>query len=158
MKNSPPLASVMSEVTWNRRRGPPPREGPSAKFFITANYVEAGENTLETDFVKIRENMGEVACGPDGKLEAAMFWEERGHNTGNPHFHGILIFKRGYRTRCTWVANLLVDTLGLQVRPHIEPLKDLRGAVQYRDKPSKGEAWNKWVPNGRSPNFFAVIH
>ncbi|AEM05801.1 REP 1 [Rodent stool-associated circular genome virus] len=123
----------MSEVTmWHRKKGPAKQENKGSKFFLTINYVEAGIETLKSDFQKIRDYM-DVACTPNGAIEAVQFWEERGHETGNPHMHGIIMFKRSHRCRCPTVANLLVDTLGIQVRPHIEPLKDLRGAVKYRD-------------------------
>lgn len=144
----------MSEVRPNKRVE---REHVGAKFFLTINYSEAGVETLHADFERIAEGLPDM-CTSGGKLEAATFWEERGLETGNPHVHGILIMKREHRTRCPALANALVDVLGLQVRPHIEPLKDLQGAIKYRDKPSKAEAWNKWTDGSTSPAFFALIH
>lgn len=144
----------MSEVQMNRK---PARENKGSSFFLTINYQEAGIEALQADFVKISEELPDM-CTSGGILEAASFWEERGLDTGNPHLHGILIFKRDHRTRCPAVANLLSDVLGLTVRPHIEPLKDLRGAIQYRDKPSKAEAWSKWTDGTRAPSFFVLIH
>lgn len=135
----------------------PRREEKGAKFFATLNYVELGEAALLEDFHKLQDN-ADVMTGPEGKLEVMSAWEERGLDTGNPHMHMIIVFKTAYRTRCPAVANLLIDVLGLQVRPHIEPLKDLRGAVQYRDKPSKAEAWDKWTDRSRTPAFFVLIH
>lgn len=60
----------MSEVTWNRKKGPVKREQKGSKFFLTINYVEAGIETLKDDFKKIRDYM-DNACGPEGALEAA---------------------------------------------------------------------------------------
>lgn len=144
---------------WHRRKGPVPgqREQKGSKFFLTANYVDSGVELLHDDFHKINE-YAELMCGRDGTLQMACFWEERGTHTGNPHYHGILVFKTEARTRCAAVANALIDTLGIQVRPHIEPLKDLQAAVQYRDKPEKAEAWAKWVTDGSLPAFFVLIH
>lgn len=136
---------------------PSKRETLSSRFFLTINYAEAGVETLLEDFHKLQDE-AEVMCGPEGKLEMLSCWEERGLDTGNPHLHGIVVFKRQYRTRCPAVANLLLDVLGLRVRPHIEPLRDLPGAVRYRDKASKAEAWDKWTDGSRAPAFFVLIH
>lgn len=99
MNNFPRSLSVMSEVTWNRKKGPVKREQPGSKYFITANYVEAGEKALLEDFEKLQDN-ADVMCGPEGKLQVLSFWEERGGDTGNPHMHGIIVFKTQYRCRC----------------------------------------------------------
>lgn len=145
----------------NRRKGPVPREkqeNKGTKFFLTLNYVQVGIELLHEDCRRIREGV-ELMAGPDGCLHAAMFWEERGLTTGNPHLHGILVYKSDFRTRCAAVANALCDTLGLAVRPHVEPCKDIVAAVAYRDKASKKEAWVKWNNEpGAVPFFGLMIH
>lgn len=144
---------------WNRRRGPVPgqREQKGSTFFLTGNYAEAGIERLHEDLHKIHEH-AELMCGEGGHMQMACFWEERGKDTGNPHYHGIIVFRREARTRCAAVANALEERLGIQVRPHIEPLRDLAAAVRYRDKPEKAEAWQKWVHDGSLPAFFVLIH
>lgn len=99
LNNFPRSLSVMSEVTWNRKKGPVKREEKSAKYFITANYAEIGVEKLLEDFNKLQDEASTL-CGPEGTLEMLSCWEERGLDTGNPHFHGIIVFKREHRCRC----------------------------------------------------------
>lgn len=126
-----------------------------SRVFLTGNYVEEGVDALGEDLLLFEEKIG-AEVGPEGMLDAACIWEERGLETGNPHYHAILIFKRQYRSRLSQIADLVCKKAGLRVWPHIEPLRDLAAAMQYRDKPSKAEAWSKWGEG--LPYFFAGIH
>lgn len=74
----------------------PKRENKNSSFFLTINYQEKGVDVLLQDFEKITAELPDM-CTSNGVLEAASFWEERGLDTGNPHLHGIMIFKREHR-------------------------------------------------------------
>lgn len=143
----------MSEVAMNRR---PEELNPGtrwANFFFTANYVETGIDALIQDFGSMKQWLPAV-CSAEGDLRAACIWEERGHETGNPHLHGVLIFKTSSRKRPPQVANLLVDCCSLQVRPHVEICRSVPAAMAYRDKPEKAQAWEQFGDPSRQPLFF----
>lgn len=101
--------------------------------------------------------MTETLGDPTNFLQLATFWEERGKDTGNPHWHGIFVLTRQHRMRPlqfkAWLQSLLEEL----PEPHVEVCKNIAAAAEYRDKPGKAEAWQKWQGNTREPAFFVLI-
>ncbi len=94
----------MSEVRMNHR--PTQRPNKMSSFFVTCNYAAMGEAANERipcdlEHLKIacESKMTQTLGDPENYLQLATFWEERGTNTGNPHWHGVFVLTRQHRMR-----------------------------------------------------------
>lgn len=93
----------------------------------------------------------------EGVVILATAWEERGKNTGNVHWHGIIKLERKHRKRFTQFKQWLVELAQLKAEPHVEACRNIAAAIGYKDKKEKKEAWIKWCGEGPEPSFFASI-
>lgn len=69
-------------------------------FFLTCNYDSQGDmayDTLILDLQKLKEALEKQI--EEGVVTFAIAWEERGKDTGNVHWHGIIKLERKYRKR-----------------------------------------------------------
>lgn len=115
----------MSEVRPNSK----PRDCVLQNFFVTCNYVNV-ENGAE----KIKQHIKKLSEINDGnKIQAIMCWEERGLQTGNPHWHGIFIMRRCARMRPLQFKCWLMQIIPDMPEPHVEPCRNTKDAAEYRD-------------------------
>ena len=151
----------MSEVQMNHKAQ---RPNKMSSFFVTCNYAAMGEAANERipcdlEHLKIacEGKMTQTLGDPENYLQLATFWEERGHDTGNAHWHGIFVLTRQHRMRPQQFKAWLLSLVEELPEPHVEECKSIKAAAEYRDKPGKAEAWQKWAGTQREPAFFVLI-
>lgn len=144
----------MSEVAMNHKAH---RDGRYAKFFITANYVQQGADVCLLDLQSFETNITPFfEADKKPRVILATGWEERGHDNGNPHWHGIVELHRNSRMRPLQFTEWLISTCNLNTRPHVEICRNLKQAAEYRDKQGKAELWKQYETSGRDPYFFRI--
>lgn len=147
----------MSEVRMNQK--PQRFQNKESTFFLTCNYQQFEDmayDYLIQDMNKLKEALQKEI--DENRVELAVCWEERGFDTGNIHWHGIIKLPTSQRKRFQQFKQWLVELAQLKAEPHVEACRSIIAAIKYKDKPEKSQAWAKWSGDGTAePAFFVLI-